>query len=90
MVVVPDQADLPPYDHVTSVPFAVALITAATGQRPIHQADAWVWTGVDRTHPASLPTGSRLQECTNGVAVRGVAAVDAVAVCVLAPTGTPG
>ena len=88
--VIPDQPNLASYDQIPSVTLVAALMTAVTGERPIHQADAWVWTGVDRTHPASLPTGSRLQECTNGVAVRGVAAVDAVAVCVLAPTGTPG
>ena len=47
MVVIPDQRDLPGYDQLPSVTFAAALLSASTGQRPLHQADAWVWTDVD-------------------------------------------
>jgi hypothetical protein len=89
-VVIPDQPGLASYDQISSVTLVAALMTAAIGQRPIHQADAWVWTGVDRTRPLTVPTGARLQECTNGAAVRGVTAVDAVTACVLASASTPG
>jgi len=89
-VVIPDQPNLASYDQIPSVTLVAALMTAATGERPIHQADAWVWTGVDRTLPTSLPTGARLQECTNGAAVEGITAVDAVTTCVLTSAHTPG
>ena len=54
MVVIPDQAGLPSYDQITSVTAVAALMTAATGQRPIYQAHAWVWSGVDRSTGAAL------------------------------------
>ncbi len=60
MVVLPDQPGLAPYDRVTWVPFAVGLMTAATGRAPVRQAGAWVWTGVAcggttrRNHPGRV------------------------------------
>ncbi len=83
IVVIPDQPELPAYDRIRSVTRAAALITAATGERPAHQAGAWVWTGVDRTAPAMGVTGARFSHCTNGVASRGVAAVDHATRCLL-------
>lgn len=84
MVVMPDQTDLPVYERTQSVTLAAAMVTAATGQRPIHQADAWVWAGVDHASPPAIPTDARYSECTTGVASRGAPAVEAVTACVLA------
>jgi hypothetical protein len=84
MVVIPDQPELPGYDQIDSVTYAAALVTAATGQRPVHQADAWVWSGVDRAPSALAPTTQQFAACTNGVALRGAAAVDHATGCVLA------
>jgi hypothetical protein len=82
-VVVPDQRDLPKYDQTLSVTFAAALITAATGKAPIHQADAWVWTGVDKAPPPVLLTTTSFTQCTSGVASRGVSVIEDVAQCML-------
>ena len=87
MVVIPDQPDLPTYDQISSVTSAAALITAATGQPPVHQSDAWVWTGVGHAHALCRSSRPRLTRCTTGVASRGVAAVRQATACVLA---TPG
>jgi hypothetical protein len=84
MVVIPDQAKLPAYDKVTSVPFAVALITAATGQRPIHQADAWVWTSVEHAGPPVVPSPSDFSDCTRSAAAERASSIEGVASCVLA------
>jgi hypothetical protein len=83
MVVIPDQPELPAYDRIRSVTRAAALITAATGERPAHQADAWVWTGVGRTAPVVGATGVRFSQCTTGVAPGGAAAVDHATRCML-------
>jgi hypothetical protein len=53
MVVIPDDTDLPIYEQLNNAPYAIGLITAATGQRPRHQADAWVWDHV-RSSPGAL------------------------------------
>ncbi len=87
MVVVPDQPELPAYDQIDSVTYVTALVTAATGRPPIHQADAWVWTGVDHAPPALAPTTEQFAACTNGVDLRGAAAVDHATGCVLATAG---
>ena len=50
-VVIPDPAHLPLYERLHLVRTTTLLITAATGRRPVHRADAWVWTGVDRVGP---------------------------------------
>jgi hypothetical protein len=82
-VVLPDQPELPPYDQVASVPEMAALITAATGARPVHIADAWVWRGVDRDVPASFADATQFARCTAGPPGRGAAAVDRTTSCVL-------
>lgn len=83
MVVIPDQSRLPLYDRITSVPFAVALMTAATGQKPVHQADAWVWSGVNHDH--SPPIGAAgLSRCASDAAALRAESVDDVVSCVLA------
>jgi hypothetical protein len=50
MIVLPDQPNLPPYERAPHLITTVALLTAATGQRPIHQADAWVWSKLSHAH----------------------------------------
>jgi hypothetical protein len=88
MVVIPDQPRLPLYDRVTSAQFAVALMTAATGQRPLHQADAWVWSGVNRDPAPAVPTDPALPRCTSDAHVLRAESIDQVASCVLATATT--
>lgn len=83
MVVVPDQRSLPTYDRISSVTFAAALITAATGERPVHQADAWVWSRAGPMHPVALPTDAQLSECVRGLATHTEVAVTTATRCVL-------
>lgn len=83
MVVIPDQSDLPPYDQTPSVVTAAALMTAATGEQPNHQADAWVWSAVRSAPQAAHVTGTQIRECTMGIASRGVPAIDTATTCVL-------
>jgi len=83
-VVIPDQPRLPAYERIRSVTNAAALMTAATGTRPVHQADAWVWSGVSRAGPWAAPTTATLFRCTAGVGYDGGPAVDAATACVLA------
>ena len=67
LVVIPDQAGLPKYETIGDVPFAVGLITAATGKRPVRQADAWVWTGVDHAGPPATLTTTAFNGCVVGL-----------------------
>jgi hypothetical protein len=83
MVVIPDQAGLPAYDRPQSVTLAAALITAATGQAPVYQADAWVWSGVDHPRRSTPPTTARFSACTAGAAAPGEPAVRATTRCLL-------
>ncbi len=82
MIVVPDQPALPDYERIRSVPVAAALLTAATGVRPSHEADAWVWTGVQRRLPVADMTTAQLQACTDGLAPWGAGAVEHAVGCV--------
>ncbi len=90
MVVVPDQPRLPAYDRIRSVTGAAALMTAATGMLPVHQADAWVWSGVDRARRWQPPSTAALSHCLAGLDYDGSRAVEAATSCVLAAgAGTP-
>ena len=89
MVVIPDQRNLPGYDQMPSVTFAAALLSASTGQRPIRQADAWVWTGVDHAPPPVISSSAHFSTCIRGLAPHGVAAVLAATDCVLGATPSP-
>ncbi len=82
-VVLPDQRALPSYEQVASVTDMAALIAAATGARPAHIADAWVWHGVDRDLPRSYPDSAQYARCTAGLAGSGISAVDRTTSCVL-------
>ena len=63
-VVLPDQPELPEYDQVASVPDMAALITGATGLRPTHTAEAWVWKGIDSLSGSTTPASGRFATCT--------------------------
>lgn len=87
-IVVPDQPGLPTYDRGRSVPYAVGLLTAATGRAPFHQARAWVWSwsgsggaGAATARPAIPLTPARFDAC---VGLGGTpAGAGATAACVL-------
>jgi hypothetical protein len=83
--VLPAQPDLPDYDKVTSVPYAVAFLTAVTGRAPRLQAGSWVWPDAARDLPTSPgPTPSALAACEQLGADGSPAAVGREAPCVLA------
>jgi hypothetical protein len=84
MVVVPDPTHLPTYEQLHLVRDATVLMTAATGQPPVRQADAWVWTGVDRAGPPILASGEHLTACGAGPPDGTVASIDRSTACVLA------
>ena len=65
MVVVPDQPGLPLYERVARS-VHLALMTAAIGTRPMHQADAWVWTPVENAGPSGVLTSKAYQACLVG------------------------
>ena len=83
MVVLPDQPELPSYDQVASVTAMAALISAATGARPTHVADAWVWRRVNHENPRAYPNAAQYARCTTGLPTRGVIAVHRTTACVL-------
>ncbi len=83
MVVIPDQPDLPAYDQTPSVVTATALMTAALGEVPTHQAGAWVWRSIRSAHPPANVPGSRIGNCIRAIAPAGVRAVDRATTCVL-------
>jgi hypothetical protein len=84
MVVIPDQRDLPGYERVRSMAFAVALITAATGQRPVHQADAWRWSAVGHAGYPTVPSTSTFSRCTTSATSSSVSSIEKMNSCVLA------
>jgi hypothetical protein len=84
-VVLPDQPKLPEYDQVASVPDMAALITGATGIRPVHTGDAWVWNRVGRMAPSTTPTAQRFTTCTSTTGSPGPSAVERAVVCILTP-----
>jgi hypothetical protein len=80
-VVVPDQPGLPTYDRGRSVPYAVGLFTAALGEAPTLQSDAWVWGDVRGAGPDVTVSSSTFTTCVNGTG--SAATGPAVAACVL-------
>ncbi len=83
-VVLPDQPELPAYDQVASITAMAALITGATGARPVHTARAWVWNDVHRDVPTGYPSASTYAGCVGTRPGRGVVAVDRTVSCMLA------
>lgn len=88
MVVIPNQPELPTYEHLESAPYAVGLITAATGELPTYQADAWVWTGVDRAGPPVTLTSQAFQHCVGATDGHPPTIAD-IPACVLANASPP-
>jgi hypothetical protein len=88
MVVIPDQPDLPAYERIRSVTQAAALVSAATGQRPVHQADAWVWSDVNRPSRWSPPSTSTINACLAGLGYDGVQPTVSATNCVVAGGST--
>ena len=85
-VVIPDEPGLPVYDQIPSVTVAAALITAATGELPVHQSDAWVWTGVNHSgSPVPISTEG-FARCTFELATHGSSAVEKATDCVRGTT----
>ncbi len=82
MVVIPDQPGLVRLAQLASVPFTAALITAATGQRPVYEEGAWVWAAVNHVSPSIVTTTSKFSECTSAGS-RGPGAVHAAIACIL-------
>ena len=83
MVVLPDQPTLPTYDHVPSPETVAALVTAATGIRPAHQDQAWVWSDVRRRPPRRYPSTAQFAACTARTAGGQTAPVPPAVTCVL-------
>ena len=79
-VVVPDQPALPTYERGRSVPYAVALFTAALGRAPSFTSKAWVWNDVGHRGAAVPMTNAAFAACTDLGGARGGAAA---AACVL-------
>jgi hypothetical protein len=83
--VLPDEPDLPAYDRVTSVPYAVAFLTAVTGRAPRLQAGSWVWPHAARDLPTGPgPTPAALAACEAPGDGGSPAAIGREAACVLA------
>jgi hypothetical protein len=83
-VVLPDQAGLPEYDDVRSVPTVAAVMTAVTGTLPIRMDNAWVWP--DATgKPAVIPSSrsNAVDRCTSDTSGPTTVSVPAVARCML-------
>jgi hypothetical protein len=83
-IVIPDPDHLPIYERVSHVRSLVVLLTAATGARPIRQADAWVWRDVNHAGPPVLSSASALNQCTSGAPVGSIASIEEASACVLA------
>jgi hypothetical protein len=80
-VVVPDQPALPTYERGRSVAYAVGLFSAALGEPPTRQAQAWVWNDVNVAGPSVSVSAARFTSCTSGSGPS--ASGSAVASCVL-------
>jgi hypothetical protein len=87
-VVLPDQPELPTYDQVASVTGMAALIAGATGARPVHVADAWVWSHVGLNRPITFPGAATYARCTGDLPSQGDAAANRAMSCILNSTGT--
>ena len=88
-VVIPDPARLPLYERLHLVRTTTLLITAATGRRPVHRADAWVWTGVDRAGPPLAVSPATLARCGAGPPVGTTASIEQAISCVVDGTASP-
>jgi hypothetical protein len=88
-IVIPDTHSLPTYERLRAVRSAVVLMTAATGELPSRQADAWVWTDVDQSPPPVLSSSAALAVCNGGAQSGPVVSIERSASCVLATNSRP-
>jgi hypothetical protein len=84
IIVLPDDSSLPQYESVATVTGMAALIGAATGARPDHIANAWVWNRIDEDVPKRFPDAAQYAQCTGDRDRRGAVAVQRTVACVLA------
>ncbi len=89
MVVIPDPDNLPIYERLHLVRTTAVLITAATGQPPIRQAGAWVWTRVNHAGPPVAASATRLTLCGAGPPGGSVASIQRSTACVVATPASP-
>jgi len=80
-IVVPDEPGLPTYDRGRPVPYAIGLFTAALGEAPTQQQEAWVWSDVAGAGPFVPISMSKFTACTGGTGPLGAGST--VAACVL-------
>jgi len=80
-VVLPDTAHLPTYVHVNQIRSIVVLLSAATGRRPVRQADAWVWSGFAGSDRVAIPGSAELTRCGTGPAGGTLASIAQAAEC---------
>ena len=83
MVVIPNQHGLPTYEQPSRTSSAVGLVTAVTGQRPVYQADAWVWTRVQASSAPVSISSQAFDRCV-GTAPTAPGPPELVPDCVLA------
>ena len=83
-VVVPDLSRLPSYDRVHLVRTIAVVMTAATGELPIRQADAWVWTDVGHAPAPVLSSSAALGACSAGSPDGTVTSIERSTACALA------
>jgi hypothetical protein len=88
-VVLPNPDRLPLYEQVFLVRSIVVLMTAATGQAPRYEHEAWVWSGINRSSVPPIPTPATLARCAEGPQRAAPADIAASAACVLAPEAAP-
>ena len=81
MVVISAQAPSG-FEVVTSVPLSVALMTAATGQRPIEQLGDWVWSGVRHSPSPRVSSAASVNRCVHG-AVSNPSSIERMVSCIL-------
>ena len=82
--VLPNPKLLAPYDRAYAVRSIVVLTTAAIGKAPEYQANAWVWTDVQRSGPARRPSAQQLATCNAGTTNGSITSIEASAACILA------
>ncbi len=86
-VVVPDLSRLPSYDRLHLVRTTAVVMTAATGEQPIRQAGAWVWTDVDHAPAPVLASSAALTACSAGAPDGAVTSIERSTGCAL--SGSP-
>ncbi len=86
-VVIPDEPRLPAYERIRSVTEAAVLMTAATGERPVFEAQAWVWQHVPDAARRRVQVGDGLLQCAQDVHYRGAFAVETATACALTTIG---